>query len=175
MSKKNQLFDFCDRQFTLIAAASLNKVIGKQSQLPWHLPADLQHFKDCTIGRTIIMGRKTFESIGKPLPYRKNIILSSKKSNATDGAIYIQSIEQLCEHTDEHEDIMVIGGAQIYQLFMPFAHKILLTEVQTNIDGDTFFPEIDFKTWQEISREVHCRNDKNPYDYAFVALMRIQK
>lgn len=163
---------FGARKITLIAAMSLNRMIGKNNQLPWQLPNDLKYFKDQTLEKTLLMGRKTFESIGRPLPKRKNMVLTRQTDFSADGIEVVHSLDQLITKTDPHEDIMIIGGAEIYQLLLPYAQKILLTEVQAEIDGDAFFPEIDNNTWHEVSREVHCRDENHAYDYAFVTLTR---
>ena len=160
------------RKFSIVAAMSLNLIIGKNNQLPWHIPKDLQHFKELTMGKTMLMGRKTFESIGRALPHRRSMVLSTQKNLQITGAEVINDIADLVDFTDEHEEIMVIGGAQVYQLLLPYCQKIHLTEIQAEIAGDACFPELDMNDWEEVSREVHCANTDNQYDFEFVELIR---
>ncbi len=132
-------------QISIIAAMTNNHVIGKNNALPWHLPADLKHFKNITMGKPIIMGRKTFESIGKPLPGRQNIILTRDKNYHIDGCTIIHSLDELQSCTNAAE-IFVIGGAEIYKQLLPLTQKLYLTFIDTEIDGDSYFPE-----WQKRS------------------------
>ena len=148
-----------------------NRVIGKENKLIWHLPADLKFFKNLTTGHPIIMGRKTFESIGKPLPNRTNIIITRQADFTAEGCLVAHSLtEALMMAQQLDSDIFVIGGAEIYKQAMFLADTIYLTEVHHTFEGDTFFPEIDSILWQETSREEHKADEKNPYDYAFVTL-----
>ena len=155
----------------LVVAMAENRVIGKENKLIWHLPADLKFFKNITTGHPIIMGRKTFESIGKPLPNRTNIIITRQPDFTAEGCLVAHSLTEalmLAQQLDS--DIFVIGGAEIYKQAMFLADTIYLTEVHHTFEGDTFFPEIDSILWQETSREEHKADEKNPYDYAFVTL-----
>ncbi|HSI91251.1 MAG TPA: dihydrofolate reductase, partial [Adhaeribacter sp.] len=137
----------------LVVAMAENRVIGKNNQLIWHLPADLKHFKNLTTGHPIIMGRKTFESIGKPLPNRTNIIVTRQEDFSAEGCLVAHSLnEALMMAQQLDSDIFVIGGAEIYRQAMFLADTIYLTEVHHSFDGDTFFPEIDTVLWQETSR-----------------------
>src|SRR5690606_28099551 len=140
-------------------------------QLIWHLPADLKHFKNLTTGHPIIMGRKTFESIGKPLPNRTNIVITRQEDFKPAGVLVAHSLNEglmLAQQLDAN--IFVIGGAEIYKQAMFLADTIFLTEVHHEFEGDTFFPEIDTLLWVETDREEYKADEKNPYDYAFVTL-----
>src|SRR6201994_1406463 len=145
-----------------IVATSENHAIGKNNQLLWHMPADLKHFKDVTSGRTIIMGRKTFDSVGKPLPKRRNIIVT-RQDITIPGCEVVKSIEDglaLCKG----EDIVYIGGgAEIYRLAMPLTNRIYLTIIHHTFDADTFFPELDKNSWKEVKREDFDADEKNAY------------
>jgi dihydrofolate reductase len=137
---------------SIIAAVARNRVIGVNNQLPWHLPEDLQYFKKLTMGKPIIMGRRTHESIGKPLPSRQNIIVT--RSNLTfPGCETAQSIECALDIANGVEEIFIIGGAQIYKTALPLAHRLYLTEIDIEVEGDTYFPQ--FTDWIETQRQVH--------------------
>jgi dihydrofolate reductase len=163
---------------SIIVAMANNRAIGKDNQLLWHLPDDLHYFKRITMGKPIIMGRKTFESIGRALPGRLNIVVSRQQQwqhagvsvvNSIDAALTLAKAQALLDGTDE---IMLIGGAELYRAALPKADKLYITRVDANIEGDAFFPEIDERHWQEISREDVSASDNNPYDYAFCVLIR---
>ncbi|MBK0404586.1 dihydrofolate reductase [Adhaeribacter sp. BT258] len=159
----------------LVVAMAENNVIGKNNQLIWHLPADLKHFKNLTTGHPIIMGRKTYESIGKPLPNRTNIVITRQEDFKPEGCLVAHSLPEalmLAQQLDAN--IFVIGGAEIYKQAMFLADTIYLTEVHHEFEGDTFFPEIDTLLWVETDREEHKADDKNPYDYAFVTLTAVE-
>ncbi|TAH17651.1 MAG: dihydrofolate reductase [Cytophagales bacterium] len=165
-------------RISIIAAKSINHVIGKNNQLPWRLPADLQYFKQITLHHHILMGRKTFESIGKPLPQRTSIILTRDKEFSKQfineaNIFVVDSLEKGIAIAQKHSEneLFIIGGAETYLLAMPFADRLYITEVQTQIDGDAFFPAID-TYWQEITREKHLKDEKNLYDYDFVVYDR---
>ena len=153
---------------SLIAAMSNNRVIGKDNQMPWHLPADLGHFKAITLGKPVIMGRKTYESIGRPLPGRKNIVISRNSSYKVEGCETAVSLEEAIELVNEVEELMIIGGGNIYLQAMPLAEKLYLTFIDLNVDGDTQFPQFDHLKLTEVKREKHLKDEKNPYDYQFV-------
>ena len=155
----------------LVVAMAENRIIGKENKLIWHLPADLKHFKNLTTGHPIIMGRKTFESIGKPLPNRTNIVITRQTDFEAEGCLVAHSLsEALMMAQQMDSDIFVIGGAEIYKQAMFLADTIYLTEVHHTFEGDTFFPEIDSVLWEETSREEHAADEKNTYNYAFVTL-----
>ena len=148
-----------------------NQVIGHNNDLPWRLSADLKHFKSITMGKTIIMGRKTFDSIGKPLPGRQNIVITQSTSWQQAGCEVAHNIEQAIAKS-QSEEIMLIGGASIYQQVLPQAQRFYLTLIHDQFEGDTFFPEIDWEQWQECSREDHLADDKNPHPFSFITYDR---
>lgn len=158
---------------SIIAAMGENRVIGSHNQLPWHLPADLRHFKQLTIGHTIVMGRKTYESINKPLPQRKNIILTQDKSFQAPGCEILHSVAEIYKLKQSPEEIFIIGGAKIYQLCLPYADRIYLTIIHHAFTGDTFFPEFNNAEWYEESREKHAIDQENKYAYSFIKLTRL--
>jgi dihydrofolate reductase len=159
-----------------IAAMAENRVIGKNNQLPWHLPADLTHFKTITTGNCILMGRKTYESIGKPLPNRTNIILTQQPEFAAPGCIVVNSFEEALTHSlaEKNKELIIIGGAQIYTQLLPQIERIYLTIIHHLFDGDVFFPELDTREWHEAARETHRADEKNKYAYSFTRLERIK-
>jgi len=154
-----------------IVAIGENNAIGKNNQLLWHLPADLRHFKNKTAGHTIIMGRKTFDSVGKPLPNRRNIIVT-RKDITIPGAEVVKSIEDALELCKGEDEVFIGGGAEIYKLAMDKTDKIYLTIVHKMFDADTFFPEIDFEKWVETEHEDHQPDEKNNLSYSFITLER---
>lgn len=156
-----------------IVAMSENRVIGINNQLPWHLPADFQYFKKITMGKPIIMGRKTFESIGKVLPGRLNIIVTRDQNYHAENARVTHSLQDALSLADQNE-MMVIGGAQLFKEALPKIHRLYLTLVHAHIEGDSFFPEINSQDWKEISREDHVKDEKNRYDYSFIVLEKIR-
>ena len=159
---------------SMISALAKNRAIGKRNALPWYLPADLKHFKENTVGKTIVMGLNTFKSVGeKPLPNRKNIVLTDDKNyQAPEGVVLAYSIEQVLEITKDEPEVMISGGAMVYQQFLPLAQRLYLTFIDHDFDGDIFFPEFNIDEWQEVSRENHEPDEKNLYKYSFVTLER---
>jgi len=156
----------------LVVAASENDVIGRGNRLPWHLPADLRHFKSLTIGKPVLMGRKTYESIGKALPQRTNIVMSRSAQFAPGDARVVSAVQEACALAGG-DPLMVIGGAEIYRQCLPLASRIHLTLVHTHIeDGDTFFGDWRDATWREQARQRFEPDDKNAYAYSFVTLER---
>lgn len=153
---------------SLIAAMANNRVIGKDNQMPWHLPADLGHFKAITLGKPVIMGRKTYESIGRPLPGRRNIVISRNGSYKAEGCETAVSLEDAMKLVDEVEELMIIGGGHLYSQAIPLAEKLYLTFIDLDVDGDTQFPQFDHLELTEVKREKHLKDEKNPYDYQFV-------
>jgi dihydrofolate reductase len=156
---------------SIIVAIGENNAIGKNNQLLWNMPNDLKHFKDVTSGRTIIMGRKTFDSVGKPLPKRRNIVVT-RQDITIPGCEIVKSIEDglaLCKGEDE---VFIGGGAEIYKLAMHLTDRIYLTIIHKSFDADTFFPEIDRKEWKEVSRQDFQPDEKNPLPYSFITLER---
>ena len=158
----------------IMAAIAKNKVIGKDNNLIWHLPADLRFFKQTTKGHTLIMGRKTFESLGNPLPHRDSLVVTRNASYTSDGITVFHSLESALAHAEQKglEKVFILGGGEIYRQSMNIANKLLITEVHTEFVGDTYFPEIDPEMWKEISREEHKADEKNKYDFAFVEYVR---
>jgi dihydrofolate reductase len=156
---------------SIIVAIAQNYAIGKNNQLLWHMPNDLKHFKQITSGRTIIMGRKTYESVGKPLPNRRNIVVTRQDMDIP-GCEVVKSIEEglsLCTGEDE---VFIGGGAEIYRQAMDITDRIYLTIIHKDFEADTFFPEIDYQKWDEVSREFHDPDEKNPLPYSFITLNR---
>jgi len=156
---------------SLIWAMDRNRTIGKDNKLPWRLPADLAYFKRLTLGHKIIMGRKTYESIGKPLPGRENVIITKNKDFLSEGCTLCNSIEEALRLADE-EEAFVIGGAEIYSKFFTYADKLYITQIEENFSGDTFFQEIDFNEWTLISKTKGEKDEKNPYEYYFLVYER---
>ena len=154
---------------TIIAAIGKNNELGKDNDLIWYLPADLKRFKKVTTGHTIIMGRNTFESIGKPLPNRRSIIITRNKNYKQEGCEVVHSLEEAINLV-QGEKAFIIGGAQIYKesLEKGLADQLDITQVHQNFEADVFFPEIDPKTWQEFSREDFEADDKNKFDFSFL-------
>ncbi|MCQ9123468.1 type 3 dihydrofolate reductase [Rodentibacter caecimuris] len=157
--------------FSLIVATTLNHVIGKDNQMPWHLPADLAWFRKNTTGKPVIMGRKTFESIGRPLPKRVNIVLS-RKPFEQEGIIWKNSLESAVDFVRDSEETMLIGGGELFKQYLPQADKLYLTQIQAEIDGDTFFPELNWDEWHIEFEEYREKDKKNPYDCRFLILSR---
>jgi len=157
---------------SLIVAVDENNGIGKNNQLPWHLPADLKHFKTLTTGHPIIMGRKTFESIGKALPNRRNIVVSRQKSYLAEGADVVSSLPEAIDLCENENDVFVIGGAQIFEHALPTADVLYLTVIHHQFDADTFFPEIDKSNWIKETSSSHAPDDKNIYSYTFIKYIR---
>ena len=152
---------------SIVDAKSKNNVIGKNNALPWHLPADLKHFKAVTMGKPILMGRKTFESIGRLLPGRRNIIISRDKNYVAAGCDVFSSIDDALHALAHEAEIMIIGGATIYEQILSRTNRIYLTEVDVQIAGDAFFPDINWQHWRLVSDERHVSDDKNPHAYCF--------
>ncbi|RXJ01807.1 dihydrofolate reductase [Anaerobacillus alkaliphilus] len=150
---------------SLIVAAGENNVIGSDNVMPWHLPADLAYFKKTTTGHAVVMGRKTFESIGKPLPNRKNIILTRDQQFEVEGCDVIHSVEEVFDF-EKGQELFIIGGAEVYRQLLPHANKVYLTRIHKSFEGDAFFPELN-DGWQLVSTEKHEADEKNPYQYEF--------
>ncbi len=157
---------------TIVVAISQNHVIGKDNQLLWHLPADLKHLKVITTGHTVIMGRKTYDSVGKPLPNRRNIIIT-RTELAIPGCEVVNSIEGAFTLCEIEAEVFILGGAEIYRQAMPLTDRIYLTIVHQDFNGDSFFPAIDKEVWKQVSREDHQSDEKNKLPYSFITLERI--
>lgn len=161
---------------SIIVAKAKNNIIGKDNKIIWDLPEDLKHFKELTTGHTIIMGRKTFESLGEVLPNRKHIIFSQNpdfKVNDENVEV-VHSLLQIQDLIEGKEEAFIIGGAMIYNFLMPYVKKMYVTEIDQEFEGDSFFPKINEDTWKEINREKGIKDEKNNLDYEFVIYERIK-
>jgi len=152
---------------SLIFAMGKNNALGYNNKMPWHLPADFAYFKNVTMGKPVIMGRKTFESIGKPLSGRINIVISRSKSFSHEGCLVVESVDKAIEQAKD-KDSFIIGGADIYKAFLPIADRLYITEIDADFEADTFFPNIDYSKWKLISNEHGVKDEKNPYNYKFL-------
>ncbi|CAM2769502.1 type 3 dihydrofolate reductase [Vibrio neptunius] len=156
---------------SMIAAMAKDRVIGKDNQMPWHLPADFAWFKRCTMGKPVVMGRKTYESIGRPLPGRQNIVISRDANLAIEGVTTVISIDQALEAAGEVDEVMIIGGGTIYEACLPKANKLYVTHIKAEIQGDTQFPSWSDE-FKETYSESYSADEKNAYDMRFVVLER---
>jgi dihydrofolate reductase len=157
---------------SIIAAMDENRLIGRGNRLPWRLPADMEHFRRLTLGKPVIMGRKTFESLGKPLEKRTNIVLTANRDYHADGCIITHSMDEALSAAKGCEEVMIIGGAAIYALFLPRADRLYLTQIHARFSGDVYFPDFNPADWQEAKR-IDCQPDeKNLHSYSFVFLHR---
>jgi dihydrofolate reductase len=159
-------------RLTLIAALARNRTIGRDNAMPWRLPEDLRRFKRLTLGHAVIMGRKTFESIGSPLPGRDNIVITRSRDWSPPGCAVVHSLDAALATAESRGEAFVIGGAQIYALAMPLAQRLCLTEIERDFDGDAFFPEYDLSAWREVSRERRFEGGAEGFGYAFVEYER---
>jgi dihydrofolate reductase len=159
---------------TLVVALGRNREIGKDNQLLWHMPKDLQHFKDITSGHPIVMGRKTYESIGKPLPNRTNIVVSRKQNWFEEGILIVGSLKEALKFAKKIDDeVMVIGGADIFKQTIEVADKLQVTLVDESFEADTFFPVINEKDWALVAEEKHEKDEKNSFNFSFQTYERI--
>ena len=152
---------------SIIVAASANNVIGRQGDLPWRLSDDLKRFKAITMGKPIVMGRKTWESIGRPLPGRQNIVITRQRGFAAEGCDVVTSLDEAIAEAGDAEEIVVIGGSQIYALALPLAQRLYLTRVHADVEGDATFPAVDATRWYLIADEAREADDRNEYDFSF--------
>ena len=161
---------------SILVAMAKNRVIGRNNRLPWHLTADLKHFKFLTMGQTIVMGRKTYESIGKPLPGRANVIITRQADYEVPGAMVVHSLEDallICEETSNgHSENFIIGGEKLYRQALKICQRMYITEIQRDFDGDVFFPEFDRSEWEETQRDKHIAENEGGLEYHFVVLQR---
>ncbi|CAH0274705.1 Dihydrofolate reductase [Peribacillus sp. Bi96] len=158
---------------SLIVAMDQNRVIGKNNQLPWHLPADLQYFKKVTMGHPIVMGRKTFESIGRVLPGRENVIVTRNQDFKAEGCVVLHDILQIKTYADNSDqEVFVIGGAEIFKEILPVTDRLYITEIHETFEGDTFFPLINEKEWDKTSSIQGTMDDKNRYAHDFIILQK---
>lgn len=156
----------------LVVAAARNGVIGRDNAMPWHLPDDLKHFKAVTMGKPMLMGRKTFTSIGKALPGRKSIVLTRDRAWRAEGVIAVHSLEEALGEAGDVPEIAVVGGEEIFRLTLPLAQRVYLTRIHADIAGDTVFPELDPAQWQEVERTEHPADARHAYAMTFVTLDR---
>lgn len=156
---------------SLIAAMGRNRVIGRDGQMPWHLPDDLKYFKQKTLGHTVIMGRKTWDAMGRMLPNRRNVVVSRNADFRADGAIVVNSLDEALRHGSEgaagQQELFVIGGEQIYRMAMEKADRIYLTRIDAEFQGDAYFPEFDERHWRCVSREPHPADERHAHKFAF--------
>ncbi|SFE94595.1 dihydrofolate reductase [Alteribacillus iranensis] len=159
---------------SFIAAMDENRVIGKDNQLPWYLPADLKHFKSVTNGHPIVMGRKTFESIGRPLPGRRNIIVTSNRDYHPEGCEVIHSVEELSTYKDVTEEVFVIGGETLFQQAFPLAERLYVTIIHETFTGDTFFPHWKEDEWHIVEKREGKVDEKNKFPHTYLTLEKIK-
>ena len=159
-------------RISLVVATDLDGVIGRDNQLPWRLPADLQHFRRLTLGKPVVMGRKTFESIGKALSGRTNIVLTRQRDFSAPGCIVARSVEEALRLAGAAAELMVIGGEAVYREFLPRAERIYWTVVEARFQGDARLPPLDADSWQELERADHEPDERNPHRYSFRVLER---
>lgn len=157
---------------SLIAAMATDRVIGLNNAMPWHMPADLAWFKKNTLNKPIIMGRNTFESIGRPLPNRLNIVLSSTASK-DPRVTWVNSIDEALKAAGDVTEVVVIGGNKVYQQFLPLAQRMYLTHIDADVDGDTYFPDFNTEEWECTFSEFHDADTQNPYGYCFEILQQV--
>ncbi|MDZ7829294.1 MAG: type 3 dihydrofolate reductase [Halofilum sp. (in: g-proteobacteria)] len=155
-------------KISLIAAMDRNRVIGRDGELPWRLPNDLQWFKRCTMGKPMIMGRRTWESIGRPLPGRTSIVLTTDESFSVEGATVVHGLEAALEAAGDAEEVMVIGGGVLFADTITLADRLYLTVIQAEVEGDTWFPFFSTDDWQETFSEHHDADENNPWEYDFL-------
>jgi dihydrofolate reductase len=161
-------------RIALVVAMDRNGVIGAGGRLPWRLPADLRRFRHITMGKPIIMGRRTHESIGRPLPGRENIVVTRDRSYKAAGCTVVHGLDQALEHCHAADEVMIMGGAELYSRTLELADRIHLTEVHADVTGDTYFPPWQREEWQEVSREDFPADSANEYAYSFVILEKRQ-
>ena len=157
---------------SIIAAVADNGIIGRDNKLPWHMPADLAHFKRLTMGKPIVMGRLTWESLPGLLPHRTHIVVSRDPSFDAPGGFVVRSLQEAIDFAGDAEELMVVGGAMLYALALPVASRLYLTYIHRCFDGDVLFPTFEHGEWCEVSREPHESDGRNPYPYSFVTLQR---
>ena len=158
---------------TLVAAVAENGVIGNGNRMPWHLPADLKRFKALTLGKPLLMGRRTFESIGKPLPGRRNLVLTRAADIPVPGIEVVRAVDEALARCTDSPELMVIGGAEVYRLCLPLAQRMHLTRVHAALVGDTRFPNCDWNEWRKVERSTHAADERNAYAMTFLTLERL--
>ena len=160
---------------SLIVAMDRNRLIGADGGLPWRLPADLQYFKAVTMGKPVLMGRKTYETIGKPLAGRHNIVITRDASYEAPGCTVVHSPQEALQLSGDASEVMVIGGAQIYRQFLPQAQRLYITFIENGFSGDTYFPEISAERWQTVWEEKHEADERNRHAFCFVVMQRLDE
>ncbi|MED1600041.1 dihydrofolate reductase [Alkalihalophilus marmarensis] len=155
-----------------IVAMDNKRTIGANNDLPWHLPADLAHFKRVTSGHTIVMGRKTYESIGRPLPKRRNVILTRNKDFNAEGCEVVHQLEEVLDIAKQEEECFIIGGAELFKLFWNDTDRLYITHIDETFEGDTYFPEIKESEWEKVSDEAGTVDEKNRYPHTFCTYER---
>lgn len=153
---------------SMIVAMGENNAIGKDNDLLWHLPEDFKHFKKTTMGKPILMGRKTYESIGKPLPGRENIVITRDKRFTAEGVTIVNSIDAALSASEQYDEVMIIGGASFYQQMLPMVDRLYITLVHQTFEADAFFPDINMNEWAEIERSEYAADERHAYDFSFV-------
>jgi dihydrofolate reductase len=157
---------------SIIAAMDKNRLIGKDNRIPWRLPADMRRFRRMTLGKPVVMGRRTFESLGKPLKKRINVVLTRNHDYQAEGCIVVHSIEEVLDVVKDHQEVMICGGAPIYAQFLPRADRLYLTRIHDCFEGDVYFPAFNLDEWQEIERIDYQPDENNPYPYSFLSLQK---
>ena len=160
---------------TIVVAAAENRVIGRNNQLPWRLPDDLKRFKEVTLGKPVVMGRKTYDSIGKPLPGRTNIVVTRQSGLAIAGCVVVGSLDEALIAAQDAREVMLIGGAQLYQSALPNVGRVELTRVHAAVDGDTLFPVLDPTQWRETLVATHPADERHAHAFSFVTLDRLAR
>ena len=158
---------------SIVVAMDKNRLIGKDNKLPWHLPADLAYFKKITTGKSIVMGRKTHDSIGRPLPNRRNIVISRNSKTLITGCEVLTNIDEVLSITKDEDEVMVIGGASLCEQLLPQVSRLYITKIEGKFDGDVYFPEYDESDWRQVSCESHLPDDSNLYAHHFIVLERL--
>ncbi|MFT5426845.1 MAG: dihydrofolate reductase [Gammaproteobacteria bacterium] len=162
-------------KISIIVAMDKNRVIGLEGDLPWRLSADLKHFKAITMGKPLIMGRKTHESIGRPLPGRKNIVVTHSQDFKAEGCVIVHSLDDAFQAAGDVDEVMIMGGSGVYDQSLARVDRLYLTEVHADVKGDVYFPKFDKCEWKEVEMEKHTADEKNEFDYSFVVLERLIK
>ena len=157
---------------SIVVAMDENRLIGKDNKLPWHLPADLAYFKKITTGKSIVMGRKTYDSIGRPLPNRRNIVISRNSKTLITGCEVLTNIDEVLSITKDEDEVMVIGGASLCEQLLPQVSRLYITKIEGKFDGDVYFPEYDESDWRQVSCESHPSDDSNQHAHHFLILER---
>jgi len=160
---------------SIIVATDERGAIGREGQLPWRLPEDLRRFKALTLGKPVVMGRKTWDSIGRPLPGRLNLVVTRQAGLQLPGATVVGSLDEALSAAGDVPEVCIIGGAEIYRLALPLADTLHVTRVHALVDADTYFPALDLQQWEEVAREEHAADERHAHSYDFVELRRVSR